>query len=214
MSTATDGVSSPSACVSSFCGDYAASSHRVDGVVEDCSYDCNTLANRACPNGDCCTVYDMEAERWPTTTTSSREGGAIANEWVTVSANSARIVQGRIRPDPRNLRLAHESFADAMCGPEDLVVLLSDGNRVPVLPLPGAPDWAGLADMPIVITDPVDGCVAVSDGSLAGKVALIRTGSCDVKSKVTNAQNAGATAVVVYYESDAHAELSLRGMGG
>ena len=43
-----------------------------------------------------------------------------------------------------------------------------------------------------------DACVAPPAGSLAGKAVLIRRGTCSFYIKATNAQNAGAAAVVLY----------------
>lgn len=43
-----------------------------------------------------------------------------------------------------------------------------------------------------------DACVALPAGSLTGKVALIRRGTCSFYAKSLNAQNAGAIAVVLY----------------
>lgn len=43
-----------------------------------------------------------------------------------------------------------------------------------------------------------DGCAALPAGSLAGTAALIRRGTCSFFIKATNAQNAGAAAVVLY----------------
>lgn len=43
-----------------------------------------------------------------------------------------------------------------------------------------------------------DACVALPAGSLAGKVALIRRGSCTFNAKAANAQAAGAIGVVLY----------------
>ncbi|HET7706775.1 MAG TPA: S8 family serine peptidase [Thermoanaerobaculia bacterium] len=43
-----------------------------------------------------------------------------------------------------------------------------------------------------------DGCAPLPAGSLAGKVALIRRGTCGFNAKAFNAQNAGAAGVVLY----------------
>ncbi|CAA9322534.1 MAG: hypothetical protein AVDCRST_MAG71-1337 [uncultured Lysobacter sp.] len=47
-------------------------------------------------------------------------------------------------------------------------------------------------------TSTADGCSALPAGSLAGHVALIRRGTCPFHTKALNAQNAGATGVVLY----------------
>jgi minor extracellular serine protease Vpr len=45
---------------------------------------------------------------------------------------------------------------------------------------------------------PNDGCVAPLSGALAGKIALIRRGTCGFYNKAINAQHAGAIGVVLY----------------
>ena len=52
-----------------------------------------------------------------------------------------------------------------------------------------------------VRTTPADGCTAIAPIS-AGAVALIDRGSCDFVLKVTNAQNAGAVAVIIANNTD------------
>jgi minor extracellular serine protease Vpr len=47
-------------------------------------------------------------------------------------------------------------------------------------------------------TSTADACNTLPAGSLAGKVALIRRGTCSFNIKANNAQNAGAAAVVIY----------------
>ena len=75
-------------------------------------------------------------------------------------------------------------------------------------------DDTDVLDAQIAIADPLDGCMGVpmdgsaatgdaitgsfADGSMDGKIALIRRGACYFTSKAINAQNAGAIAVVVY----------------
>merc|ERR1719253_2494159 len=49
----------------------------------------------------------------------------------------------------------------------------------------GSADWVG----------------TFADGSMSGKIALIQRGACYFTSKVINAQNAGAVAVVIYNHS-------------
>ncbi|MGZ5436657.1 MAG: PA domain-containing protein [Pyrinomonadaceae bacterium] len=48
----------------------------------------------------------------------------------------------------------------------------------------------------VVHTTPNDGCTAISN-SIAGKIALIDRGNCTFVQKTQNAQNAGATAVII-----------------
>ena len=80
-------------------------------------------------------------------------------------------------------------------------------------------DAADFIDASIVIAEPLDGCMGVpmdgsaatgaaitgtfADGSMTGKIALIRRGACYFTSKTINAQNAGAVAAVIYNDDRA-----------
>ena len=80
-------------------------------------------------------------------------------------------------------------------------------------------DAADFVDASIVIAEPLDGCMGVpmdgsaatgaaitgtfADGSMTGKIALIRRGACYFTSKTINAQNAGAVAAVIYNDDRA-----------
>lgn len=51
----------------------------------------------------------------------------------------------------------------------------------------------------LVPSVPVDGCAPLTNGAaIAGNLALIERGTCNFSDKILNAQNAGATGVVVY----------------
>ena len=56
-----------------------------------------------------------------------------------------------------------------------------------------------------------DACAALPAGSLAGKVALIRRGTCSFYIKSTNAQNAGAVAVVLYNNTSGQLNATVAG---
>eukprot|EP01043_Picozoa_sp_COSAG02_P046540 COSAG02_NODE_4363_length_5449_cov_10.058692_1_plen_1673_part_10 len=71
----------------------------------------------------------------------------------------------------------------------------------------------GVASHQMVVADPLDGCMGgqsgapadpsaitgtFADGSMQGKIALIRRGVCFFTTKTINAQNAGASAAVIY----------------
>jgi subtilisin family serine protease len=60
------------------------------------------------------------------------------------------------------------------------------------------PDLAVTGDVTgdLVVTNPVNGCGAIAT-ALSGKIALIDRGTCSFKTKVIDAQNAGATGVVI-----------------
>jgi hypothetical protein len=63
----------------------------------------------------------------------------------------------------------------------------------------------------VVQASPADGCSALANaGSISGKIALIDRGTCTFVTKVKNAQNAGATGVIVAN----NVVDGLQGMGG
>lgn len=67
-----------------------------------------------------------------------------------------------------------------------------------------APDSSGSA------ASTLDGCTALTNGSqVAGKIALVNRGACEFSTKVLNAQNAGAVAVIIAN----NAATGLPGMG-
>lgn len=53
----------------------------------------------------------------------------------------------------------------------------------------------------VQLSSVLNGCTAIPAGSLTGKIGLIERGSCNFTVKVKNAQNAGASAVIIYNES-------------
>ena len=59
-------------------------------------------------------------------------------------------------------------------------------------PDPGTPGVTG----DVITTTPANGCTAIST-TLTGKIALIDRGACTFKTKVRNAQNAGAIGVII-----------------
>lgn len=80
-----------------------------------------------------------------------------------------------------------------------------DNTSIGYAPASGAPVPAtsGSAEMVRTGTPTTanDGCDPLPAGSLAGKVALIRRGTCPFYAKAANAQNAGAAGVVLYNNS-------------
>ncbi len=56
-----------------------------------------------------------------------------------------------------------------------------------------------------------DGCVALPPGSLTGRAALIRRGGCTFYTKASNAQTAGAAAVVLYNNAAGALNASVTG---
>jgi minor extracellular serine protease Vpr len=60
-------------------------------------------------------------------------------------------------------------------------------------------------------TSTADACDPLAAGSLAGRVALIRRGTCGFFVKATNAQNAGAIAVVIYNNVAGRQSITVAG---
>src|SRR5664279_2903508 len=91
----------------------------------------------------------------------------------------------------------------------------STGRRVPYLPAEGAPiaPTSGPVDLAAAGVDK-DGantaCDQVSSG-VKRKAALISRGTCDFYTKALNAQNAGATAVVIYNNVPGLASITAAG---
>ena len=67
-------------------------------------------------------------------------------------------------------------------------------------------------DLEVVHTEPADGCSGITNGdALAGKIALIQRGACPFVEKVLNAQNMGATAVIIYNNRDGNVDQTMNG---
>jgi subtilisin family serine protease len=77
-----------------------------------------------------------------------------------------------------------------------------DATRVGYIVASGAPAPPVTGTFPMArtgtSTSTADGCAALPAGSLTGKVALIRRGTCSFYQKAFNAQTAGAVGVVLY----------------
>jgi hypothetical protein len=110
----------------------------------------------------------------------------------------------------------------AMCNGEDMMVDWTGGFHASGHSVFDGYDnnhnAALTADAQVVVADPLDGCMGTNvdmdgratevgsadwtgnfaDGSMTGKIALIRRGACYFTSKTINAQNAGAVGVIVY----------------
>ncbi|HWI51736.1 MAG TPA: S8 family serine peptidase [Symbiobacteriaceae bacterium] len=78
--------------------------------------------------------------------------------------------------------------------PDNMNVGYTNATAAPLAPLDGTYNLARTGNQ----TMTNDGCAAMPAGSLAGKVALIRRGTCGFYNKALNAQRAGAIGVVLY----------------
>lgn len=76
-----------------------------------------------------------------------------------------------------------------------------------------APPTSGSFDMAKTgtTTSAADACTALPAGSLAGKVVLIRRGTCSFYIKASNAQAAGATGVVLYNSAGGYVSPTVAG---
>ncbi|MFN8490616.1 MAG: S8 family serine peptidase [Caldilineaceae bacterium] len=112
-------------------------------------------------------------------------------EYIDVAASTTRgtFASGRLNitaPTPVDPNLQNLPFGTADFGP-----------ALPVAQVINYPFiWAGAVD-----PNNENGCAAFPPGSLAGKAALISRGICFFSDKVFNAQQAGATFVVIYDNS-------------
>jgi minor extracellular serine protease Vpr len=77
-----------------------------------------------------------------------------------------------------------------------------NGRAIPYVQATASPDAPKTGTFPLdktgTPTTVDDGCAALPAGSMAGKVVLIRRGTCGFFNKALNAQNAGAVGVVLY----------------
>jgi minor extracellular serine protease Vpr len=78
--------------------------------------------------------------------------------------------------------------------PDDKKIGYTPASGAPPAPLSGTASLARTGTS----TSTADGCTALAAGSLTGKVALIRRGTCGFFDKARNAQAAGAIGVVLY----------------
>lgn len=90
-------------------------------------------------------------------------------------------------------------------------------TAVPRQPLAGTAAFGNPLDATgvtanVQLSSVLDGCTAIPAGSLTGKIGLIERGTCAFTIKVKNAQNAGATAAIIY--NDATNADTLGNMGG
>jgi minor extracellular serine protease Vpr len=85
---------------------------------------------------------------------------------------------------------------------QDAFSISPDNTKIGYTPATGAPATPTSGTFPLARTgttsSTADACTALAAGSLTGKVALIRRGTCGFYVKAFNAQSAGAAGVVLY----------------
>ena len=89
---------------------------------------------------------------------------------------------------------SHDFLPYFTVSPDDRKIGYSAAAGAPPPPISGSAPMARTG----TATSPADGCATLLAGSLTGKVALIRRGTCSFRQKALNAQSAGAAGVVLY----------------
>jgi subtilisin family serine protease len=88
-------------------------------------------------------------------------------------------------------------------------------SNIGYLPAAGAPAAPTTGSLSLARTgttaSTADACAALPAGSLAGKAVLIRRGTCSFYIKSTNAQNAGAAAVILYNNTSGPVNATVAG---
>lgn len=102
----------------------------------------------------------------------------------------------------------------------DYFTITPDGSKIGYFAATGAPEAAAGTTLPITkksgstTTTTNDGCTASGGfpaGSLTGKAVLIRRGSCTFYEKASNAQAAGAAAVILYNNAAGYISPTVAG---
>ncbi len=88
----------------------------------------------------------------------------------------------------------HISLRTFTIAPDGAVIGYGQAAAAPLAPTSGTQPMARTG----TATSTADACSALPGGSLTGRVALIRRGTCTFNTKSFNAQNAGAVGVVLY----------------
>ncbi|HWI63539.1 MAG TPA: S8 family serine peptidase, partial [Symbiobacteriaceae bacterium] len=89
---------------------------------------------------------------------------------------------------------SHIFLPEFTVSPDGMKVGYTNATAAPLAPLTGTFDLTRTGSQTVAN----DGCAALPAGSLAGKLVLIRRGTCGFYNKALNAQNAGAIGVVLY----------------
>jgi minor extracellular serine protease Vpr len=93
-----------------------------------------------------------------------------------------------------NFNNTHLNVQSFTITPDNLAVGYLQATGAQIIPLSGTASLARTG----TATSTADACAPLPAGSLAGKVAIIRRGTCSFHDKAVNAQNAGAVGVLIY----------------
>ena len=91
--------------------------------------------------------------------------------------------------------------------PDNLAIGYLQATGAQRIPLSGSAPMARTGTP----TSTADGCTALPAGSLTGKVAIIRRGTCGFHDKAVNAQNAGAAGVLIYNNTTGLQSITVAG---
>lgn len=101
----------------------------------------------------------------------------------------------------------HANVAAFAVSPDQRLVGYSQATAAPPAPLLGVFPLARTG----TVTTENDACEALPAGSLSGRVALIRRGTCGFTTKIANAQAAGARGVVLYNNVPGRLNVTVAG---
>jgi minor extracellular serine protease Vpr len=118
--------------------------------------------------------------------------GAARNVIATASFDNIAVTLNTFTVSPDNLAIGYSTMTGSVAAPKT-----------------GAAPMARTG----TTTTADDACAALPAGSLAGKVALIRRGTCGFAVKAVNAQNAGAIGVVIYNNAAGRPNGTIAGSG-
>ena len=102
-------------------------------------------------------------------------------------------------------------MADGFCANDDVRVEWAGGVHETRAEVFGAQhiQQALHEDLELVFAEPADGCGAgLANTNSDGKIVLIQRGTCLFAEKALNAQNAGATALVIYNNAEGMMSMS------
>ncbi|WP_305037345.1 S8 family serine peptidase [Anaeromyxobacter sp. SG66] len=101
----------------------------------------------------------------------------------------------------------HAMLNELTISPDGTAIGYTNATAAPPAPYTGTLPMARTG----TASSTADACAALPSGSLAGKAALVRRGTCSFYQKALNAQNAGAAAVVLYNNTTGRVSPTVAG---